>query len=333
MNGSDDAAHGRHHLLLIGGAGYIGSYLLQRLVADGYHVDVCDDGRRGYPLGPVRYGCAYADLTDRTLGQYSHVLWFAGVPSVRLAMQDPLAALENNCVHLYQLARRIRRGTRFVYASTGSLYSSAPGSDDRTLCDEAQPILPGGNAYDVGKFAFDYIASGFLTDYIGLRMGTVSGFSPNLRPELIFNAMNVSAASRGVVEVSNPAAKRSLLFLTDLYRTVRKCVDLERCPNGFFNIASLNSTIGAIADEIAAHHGAMVRYVDGPATYSFAMSTERAKTTLGVQFDAILSRQCDDFCAAWAGLDSQRRDRRNRVPRVRFTAVDAGTRHGGAGSR
>ena len=284
-------------VLLVGGAGYIGSYLFPRLVADGYSVDVCDLGKRGLPLGPVHYPCAYADLQPEQLAEYDRVLWFAGHSSVPISSEDPHGALANNCFDLYHFARKLTPATRLIYASTASLYSGI--TQSTSPCHEDQPIAPNRNAYDISKFAFDYIASGFLSNFVGLRMGTLSGYSPNMRPELIFNAMNISALQTGVIHVSNPEASRSLLFLSDLHQAIRKCIDLTSCPDGFFNLASVSGTIGDIARMIADHHGAKIHTFPGSSTYSFQVATEKAETTFDMQFSSDMSHHCREFTRTW----------------------------------
>jgi nucleoside-diphosphate-sugar epimerase len=286
-------------ILIVGGAGYVGSYLFARLTGEGYSVDVCDLGRRGFPLGPVRHHCSYSDLRHQEVAEYSHVLWFAGHASVALSVADPDRALSNNCIDLYRFARSLRPETRFVYASTGSLYSvpvgSDPGPSPPLPCTEEHPALPSSNAYDISKFAFDYVAKGFLRNFVGLRLGTVCGHSPNDRPELIFNAMNAAAVQNGKVQVSNPTAGRSLLFLSDLYAGVRRCIDMSTCPSGLFNMASLNSTIGEIANSIASFHGVPVELIPGAPTYSYAMDTTKAQQVFGIKFNGDLSHHCEVF--------------------------------------
>lgn len=292
---------GIHKVLVIGGAGYIGSYLVQCLADDGYHVDACDLGKRGYPGGTVRHAIAYQDLHSHHLAEYDRVLWFAGHSSVQQSINDQDGALRNNCFDLYKFARSLSPQTRFIYASTASLYSGAIGTRENELrpCSESEIIVPNLNAYDISKFAFDYIAHGFLPNYIGLRMGTVSGNSPNLRPELIFNAMNIAALDTGTINISNPEAGRSILFLSDLYKAVRATIDLDSYASGFYNLSSLNTTIGEIAQRIANYHGAKLNYREDSPTYSFQMQTLKAEQEFNMKFNSDISWHCEEFCRTW----------------------------------
>jgi len=286
-------------ILIIGGCGYIGSYLYSSLRRDGFEVDICDTCVRGNPGGyRIQFMCDYQLLSPNILSSYTHVLWFAGHSSVADASHDPIGALRNNCLNLFELTQKLAPSTRLIYASTASLYSSdqatpPAGHEDDTIC-------PGNNPYDISKFAFDYIASGFVRNFIGLRMGTLCGHSPNLRRELIFNQMNLMALTQHKVLVCNSKSYRSLLFLSDLYQVIRRCITQPEASAGFFNVASLNLSIGDIAQRIAAYHQVEVIPLPDHPTYSFTLDTNKVEQILGVDFDDNLYKQCATFCRALA---------------------------------
>lgn len=286
-----------HKVLLIGGAGYIGSYLHGRLLADGIEADICDLGLRDNGAVPVKFQTDYAALTEAMLAPYSAIVWFAGHSSVPLATKDPSGALTNNCINLAALRRRAPESARLIYASTGSLYSTPVASTkgEVALSSEDDIIYPNNNAYDMSKFCFDYMAQGFLKNFVALRLGTVSGYSPNLRPELIFNAMNLSALRTGKVKVSNAGASRSILFLDDLYKVVAAAIGRAAIPDGFYNIASATGTVGMFAEAVARFHGADIEHLPDSPTYSFALDTVKVRRTLGIAFNGDLGARCAEF--------------------------------------
>jgi UDP-glucose 4-epimerase len=284
-------------ILLIGGAGYIGSYLLPRLQDDGFNVDVCDIGLRGYPHGAVRYACDCAALDRHALERYSHILWFAGHSSVGAAISDPQGALQNNCLNLVTLRANAPASARIIYASSASLYSTALSkrNDDPPWSKETQDLIVNINAYDMSKFVFDYIAQGFLQNFVGLRLGTVSGWSPNLRKELLFNAMNLAAMTDGRVCLANPLAFRSILFLDDLYKVVSACIETPDLEDGFFNVASVTGAMSEFATAIAGHHGAALEALPASPTYSFRLDTSKVEERLNIRFNGDLGQRCQQF--------------------------------------
>lgn len=267
-NPMENNLHGKK-LLLVGGCGYIGTYLYGQLAADGFDITVCDRLNKGNPLGVPVLAVDYVELDADFLRQFDAILWFAGHSNVGDSIADPSGAIANNCLNLYTFAQRIAPHTKFIYASSASLYSSMAAeiipSNETSLV-----TVPSQNPYDISKFAFDYLAEHFLGNFYGLRMGTLAGYSSNLRPELIFNAMNLNARQTGVVRVRNRDACRTILLLEDLWGLVRNLLRQEALP-GFYNAGSLSFRIGELGERIAALWGAELVDEGTSPTYSFLL--------------------------------------------------------------
>jgi nucleoside-diphosphate-sugar epimerase len=275
-------------VLLIGGCGYIGSYLYQRLLEQGVDVSVCDLELRGNPLNVPVLESDYRNLSPNQLILYDAVLWFAGHSSVAKSINDPEGALDNNCLSLFKFVQLLNKKTKFVYASTASLYSSEkkyPAAAD----EDSLKTIPMNNPYDSSKFVFDYLISTFSKNknFFGLRMGTVSGYSPNMRPELVFNAMSIAAYENGIVALQNGDSWRTILFLDDLWTLVRTIL-IKPVDPGFVNAGSLSMTIRALANEISSEWDAAIENKGDSRTYSFKIDLAKMKTLcgqdLGVRF-------------------------------------------------
>lgn len=284
-------------LLLVGGCGYIGTYLYRQLVDDGNEVVVCDRLDKGNPLGVEVLRCNYIDLEADFLKQFDAILWFAGHSSVGISVGDPAGAIANNCLDLYTFAQRIAPHTKFIYASSASLYSSL--APEIVPSNETSLVtVPSQNPYDISKFAFDYLAEHFLGNFYGLRMGTLAGWSPNLRTELIFNSMNLNARQGGVVRVRNRDACRTILFLEDLWGLVHALLHQDAAP-GFYNAGSLSFRIGELGERIAALWGAELIDEGSSPTYSFLLDTGKM-AALGVtpRSPASFEQMCRQFIDA-----------------------------------
>ena len=281
-------------VLLIGGCGYIGSYLYQQLERAGFVVTVVDQLKRGNPLGLKVIEDDYTNLQQDFLRQFDAVLWFAGHSSVGQALADPDGAAVNNCLNLFSFAKSLAGHTKLIYASSGSLYSTK--SAPVVPASEGSLInIPSQNAYDISKFAFDYLAKGFLSNYFALRMGTVSGYSPNLRPELVFNAMNIAAVTTGRVHLKNSDSHRTILFLSDLWLLIRKLLVTPQQP-GVYNAGSLSFKMGELAHGIASTWGAQVICEGDSETYSFLLDTTCMSAICGSDLTVTnLSQRCHDF--------------------------------------
>jgi nucleoside-diphosphate-sugar epimerase len=281
-------------ILLIGGCGYIGCYLYQQLERAGFVVTVVDQLKRGNPLGLTVIQDDYANLHNNFLRQFDVVLWFGGHSSVGQSIADPDGAVANNCLNLFSFAKRLQAHTKLIYASSGSLYStkSAPVVP---ASESFLASIPSQNAYDISKFAFDYLAKSFLCNFYALRMGTLSGYSPNLRPELVFNAMNLSAVTTGRLQLKNSDSHRTLLFLSDLWALVRKLITTQQQP-GVYNAGSLSFKMGELAHGIARVWNAQVVHEGDSDSYSFLLDTTRMKAICGKDLVSTdLSQRCTEF--------------------------------------
>jgi nucleoside-diphosphate-sugar epimerase len=196
-----------------------------------------------------------------------------------LATNDPEGALKNNCLNLYSFAQKLPANTKLIYASSASLYSKKE-INNASSSEESLINIPSQNSYDISKFAFDYIAKGFLKNFYGLRMGTLSGFSSNLRPELVFNAMNISAKKNGIVKLKNAKSFRTILFLDDLWFLIKQLILLDYQP-GFINAGSLSCTLGQLANQIAEVWGARVVDEGNSETYSFLLDISLMRSICG----------------------------------------------------
>jgi nucleoside-diphosphate-sugar epimerase len=124
---------------------------------------------------------------------------------------------------------------------------------------------------------------------IALRQGTVCGWSPRMRFDLIVNTMVKTALTTGTIVVNNPSIWRPLLDIRDAVSGFLRAVQASYRLSGVFNIASGNYTVGQVADlvkeELELLTGARVqldiRNVQDFRNYK--VSCDRAKVELGFQ--------------------------------------------------
>lgn len=240
---------------------------------------MCDKLIKSNPLSIPVIQKDYAALDAEELALFDAIVWFAGHSSVQQAVADPDGALANNCLNLYSLAKKLRPTTKLIYASSGSLYSKI-GTISSASRESDLVHIPVKNAYDISKFAFDYIAQNFLSNFYALRMGTVSGHSPNLRPELLFNAMSISAATKGKVFLKNRKSHRTILFLDDLWFLIKELL-ISQAEPGIYNAGSVSGTIGQFAEWIADAWSAEIIDEGTSETYSFRLDTARMDALTG----------------------------------------------------
>jgi len=180
-------------VLITGGAGYIGTVLTGRLLERGYNVRLLD--RLYWGDGPLeaysgRIEVEVADVREippSALDGVDGVIHLAGLSNDPTAEYDPEANWQMNAVATETLGKVcLEHGIeRIVFASSCSLYDGLPPG----MHDESADIAPHG-AYATSKRYGEQALLGLIDEGLCpviLRNGTVYGFSPRMRYDLVVN--------------------------------------------------------------------------------------------------------------------------------------------------
>lgn len=262
----------KSNVLVIGASGYIGSRLSFDLSKFGYRVIGCD---LRYPIEGIEFidffHQSYQDISDEQLNNIDVILWFAGHSTVAMSSADPIGSFRNNVTDLVEFFRKSNLfSIPIIYASSASIYSSSS-NDHRLVADERRT-----NPYDSSKLSFDITINSLKYRALGLRMGTIAGWSPVMRWDTLFNATNYSAYHNGVVNITNPSNFRGILFLDDLVQYILGTIDDFLCGDGCpaasqVPLASWSGSIGSLGVEVAAYWKVPVTYGGDNGTYSFVV--------------------------------------------------------------
>jgi len=239
-------------LLVAGGAGYLGSVLIPRLLDRGYDVDVVELFWFGNHL-PSQVGILNKDifhLTVDDLRPYEQVIFLAGLSNDPMAEFSPSKNFVLNAAapaYLGYIAK-MAKVKRYVYASSCSVY----GYTENELFDETRPVSSS-YPYGISKLQGEQAALQLgNADFsvISLRKGTISGYSPRMRLDLIVNTMFKTALRDGVITVNNPSIWRPILSIDDAATAYIRAVEANMGTSGVFNLASGNYTVGEVADVV-----------------------------------------------------------------------------------
>ena len=186
--------------LVTGGAGFIGSHVVERLLADGHRVRVLDNFSTGsranldFARGNRRLEVIRGDLkslesVERAVRGAAMVFHQAAMRSVPRSVADPLgcnAANVTGTLHVLHAASRQKKKPRVVYASSSSVYGERPDLPKR----EDQPTAPI-SPYAATKVAGEVYASVwsrlFGVETVGLRYFNV--FGPRQDPKSEYAAV------------------------------------------------------------------------------------------------------------------------------------------------
>jgi nucleoside-diphosphate-sugar epimerase len=241
-------------LLIAGGAGYVGSALIPRLLERGYLVDVVDLFWFGNSL-PGGTGLLDKDIFDVTtedLKAYDQVLFLAGLSNDPMAEFSPSKNFVYNAAAPAYLAYIAKKAgvKRYVYASSCSVY----GYTVNEVYDESRPAVSS-YPYGISKLQGEQAVMSLLDDHfsvVALRKGTISGYSPRMRLDLIVNTMFRTAMHEGVIRIDNPSIWRPILAMEDAITAYIRAIEAHESISGIFNIASGNYTVGDVGDLVKA---------------------------------------------------------------------------------
>ncbi|MFH1415459.1 MAG: SDR family oxidoreductase [Elusimicrobiota bacterium] len=196
-------------ILVTGGAGYIGSVLVRRLLDRGYRVKVYDTFFFGEePLEEVRENILIErgdirDFNEKVLENIDAVIHLAALSNDPTAEYNPGTNMEINAEGTRSLARLCKKCgiKKFIYASSCSVYYTEEVCDD--LKDENSPVSPAA-PYSLSKLkgeeALLELADADFAPVL-LRQGTVYGMSPRMRYDLVVNTMVKDIFTTGTIKV------------------------------------------------------------------------------------------------------------------------------------
>jgi UDP-glucose 4-epimerase len=173
-------------ILVVGGAGYIGSHMLKRLHQAGCELTTLDNLCGGY-ADAVRWGkFVQGDLADRGLleslmhrGRFDAVMHFASFIQVGESMVEPARYYQNNLLNTLQLldVMRAHGVHRFVFSSTAATF----GEPQYSPIDEAHPQQPI-NPYGRSKLMVEQVLADYERAYglqsVSLRYFNAAGADP-----------------------------------------------------------------------------------------------------------------------------------------------------------
>jgi len=225
-------------ILLIGGNGYLGCRIYEHLLNKNYDVTNLDLGWYGI-IYPETIQKDYRDLTKEELSKYTHIILLAGHSSVSMCGGELTSCFNNNVFNFVNLLDKISDNQTLIYSSTLAVYGNNP-----KLVTEKYPIKEALNPYDYSKIARENIANLYPNKkLIGLRFGSVAGFSKNFRNENLLNSLSLSSINNKSITISNGDAYRSVLGITDLCRAVDKILEVDIIKNKIYNLTSINHKI------------------------------------------------------------------------------------------
>jgi nucleoside-diphosphate-sugar epimerase len=283
-------------VLVAGGAGYIGCVVAERLLERGYVVRVLD--RLWWSDAPLarirdRIELLQADVRDvppEAFDGVGAVINLAGLSNDPTAEYDPEANWQMNAIATEKLGQAcVEHGIRrFVFASSCSLYDGLPpGMHDETTALEPQ------GAYATSKRYAEEALLALVADGLDagiVRNGTVYGFSPRMRFDLVVNTFVKDALHSGRLELHGGGWMwRPLVDVRDCADAMIAILEApaDKIRGEIFNVLHANYQIRELAFLVAGSvqlTGRAVELIEVPApelTRNYECSNAKLSMTLG----------------------------------------------------
>lgn len=282
------------NLLVTGGGGYLGSVLIPKLLIRGHRVRIVDIGYFGLghlrTLNPrvdmiradLRRVAAEPELCGRMLDGIDCVIHLAAISNDPSAELHPQMTEEVNFQATVQLAEAAKaRGIRFLFSSSCSVYGDAEG--ELTEDGAVNPLT----VYAVSKVRSEQALTA-MTDPkwrpVILRNGTLFGYSPRMRFDLVVNIFALYSTLHNEVRIFGDGMQwRPFLSVQDCARAFIHFAETRQAGHLCYNVANENLRVVDVAGmfktlnpELKVSHVAL----DDPDRRDYRVSTARMKAEL-----------------------------------------------------
>ncbi|MCX4970473.1 NAD(P)-dependent oxidoreductase [Streptomyces sp. NBC_00654] len=300
------------HVVLLGGAGYIGSVAAEHLVSYGHDLTVVDGliyTRDGDPTSLLPAGAAFTqgDLRDpvvlrEALAGADVVVHLGGLVGEPACARDERLAVElNYAAPILAADAAVRAGVgRYVFFSSCSVYGSHEGTVDESTTPNPLGIYA--RTKVLAERRLPEVLGGIPTTI--LRLATVHGRSPRQRLDSVVNRMASRAVADGRIPLNGGGQRRPLVHVNDVVRVLAQALTMP--GNHVWNVGSdqENHTIGDIARTVAdAVPGALIDYgpeLDEADARDYAVSFARLREALPGVCSTTLKQGVEEIARAVA---------------------------------
>ena len=280
-------------VLVVGGAGYLGSVLCRKLLNKEYKVRVLDSllygdaGIRDLYKNPD-FEFIYGDMRNlqvlvNAISDVDAVIHLAAIVGDPASALNPSETIQTNCLATKMVAEvcKFMHINKLIFASTCSVYGA---SKDKQLLYEHSRLNP------VSLYARMKIRSEeTLTEMqnesfrpVIFRMGTLHGLSPRMRFDLAANIMTIKAIHHHKFMVYGGSQYRAFLHVEDAADAYIRCLETPHSSinHSIYNLVSENLTIKQLASSITSLiNNVKVKTEDVTDKRNYMVSGLRANTT------------------------------------------------------
>lgn len=227
--------------LLLGGAGFIGTHLSKKLIADGHSVTIIDNCVTSKPpqndVTFYREDISNFDKLDELVKDSDVIYFLAGSVGVKHIIENPHVTLMNNISLAYKVVQSISKYNKLVlFTSTSEVYGNGPFSESNSLDIGSPENLRW--SYASAKLTTEFMIASIGCPYRILRLFNVVGPGQLADYGMVLPRFINSAKNNENITVYGEGDQfRSFCHVGD---AIEMITQIENSENGIYNIGSDN---------------------------------------------------------------------------------------------
>lgn len=250
------------HILITGGAGYVGSVMVNKALDDGFKVNVLDIEDKNtcclkeliaeQKINYIQGDISNQQLIEESLKNVNAVIHLAGVSDGRAGKANPELTKTVNVDAFEKLLMTSKHAgvQKFLFASTMGVYGNSyhiPLTENLTL----KPIDPYSESKANGEALLSkHHSSNFSTT--ALRLAMVYGVSPAMRFDFIVNRLTLDALQNKKITMIGGAQKRPQVYINDVAHIFLELAQSTKknAATAIYNVVGCNPTVAEMAKVI-----------------------------------------------------------------------------------
>jgi nucleoside-diphosphate-sugar epimerase len=239
-------------ILITGGAGYIGSILVEKLIKNEHEVYVYDSFL--YKQNSLNHLCIYNNLhiikgdvrnisnLENLIKKVDIIIPLAALVGAPLCSFDPIGSKSINYDAVLLMLKKLSKNQVVLMPTTNSAYGT---SLDNKICNEESDLNPvslyAKDKVDLEKRLMDFDNS------ISFRLATVFGMSPRMRTDLLVNDFTYRAVHDGFIVIFEGSFKRNYIHIRDVAEVFNFAINnFEKMKSNIYNVGLSDANISKI---------------------------------------------------------------------------------------
>ena len=251
------------NILILGGAGYIGSVFVEYLLKNNYKVTVYDNfsyeqntlasycNNKNFSI--IRNDIRNISFLKNIISNFDVVFPLAALVGAPLCDKFPKRTVQVNVNSIKKIMKLIKKKQKIIYLTTNSGYGIG---DKDKFCDESSPLRPV-SLYGRTKNTSEKIVSNH-PNYICYRLATVFGYSYRMRTDLLVNNFVLRALNEKKIKLFEPHFRRNFIHIRDVVLSIIFSIkNFKKLKNNVYNLglSSANITKLELAKKIKKYTG------------------------------------------------------------------------------